>query len=254
MMLKQTRKARFIGIDWDPEAIGNVQEKLGDFRDRVRLYNTNFSKIDLVLNDIGITYFNGILFDLGASWHQLTTPERGFSFNHDGSLLMQMTPDVVPLYKKMMYASYNTILRVLREYGDIPKAHNLARLIFENRQQLKTTFDLRRLVQRKCRGRFLKKYLHLVFQAFRIWVNDELTNLEQGLKKAINYLASSGRLIVIAYHSGEDRIVKNIFRAFEEKKQIRRLNRKVIRPNLSEIKFNPAARSARMRVVEKCAS
>ncbi|MGQ9464573.1 MAG: 16S rRNA (cytosine(1402)-N(4))-methyltransferase RsmH [bacterium] len=254
MMLKKTCKARFIGIDWDSEAIENVREKLGDFRDRVKLYNINFSKIDLVLNDLGIKCLNGILFDLGASWYQLTTPARGFSFNHDGSLLMQMTHDVAPLYKKLAHASYNTIYRVLREYGDVPKAHNLARSIFENRQQLKTTFDLRRLVQRKYRGRLLKKYLHLVFQAFRIWVNDELTNLKQGLIKAINYLAASGRLIVIAYHSGEDRIVKNTFRAFEQNKQIRRLNKKVIKPSQTEIKFNPAARSARMRVAEKCAS
>ncbi len=254
MMLQQTKKARFIGIDWDPEALENVQNRLKDCEKRVELYQSNFSKIDSILEHMGVKYLNGILFDLGASWHQLTTPERGFSFNQEGKLLMQMSPEVVPLYAKLRHADYNTIYEVLKEYGEVQKAHALARLIFENRQRLKTTFDLRRIVEQNHYGRFLKKNLHRVFQAFRIWVNDELKNLFQGLTKAITYLAPSGRLIVIAYHSGEDRIVKNIFRTFEEQGQIRRLNKKVIRPSPSEIDANPAARSARMRVVEKCAS
>lgn len=254
MMLNQTKKARFIGIDWDPEALDNVRNRLKDFKERVELYQLNFSKIDSVLEHLGIRYLNGILFDLGVSWHQLTTPERGFSFNHEGKLLMQMSPEVVPLYAKLLHSDYNTIHHILKKYGEVQKARTLARLIFENRQRLKTTFDLRRIVEQNFYGRFLKKNLHRVFQAFRIWVNDELNNLFQGLTKAITYLAPSGRLIVIAYHSGEDRIVKNIFRTFEEQGQIRRLNKKVIKPSTSEIDANPAARSARMRVVEKCAS
>lgn len=254
MMLKKTNGARFIGIDWDPEALNNVRIKLADFKNRMSLHETNFTNLDSVLNKMGIKYLNGVLFDLGPSWHQLTTPERGFSFNYDGKLLMQMTAEAEPLYKKLMHANYNIIYRVLKEYGDVHRARILARLIFKNRQQLKTTFDLRQLVEKESGGRFLKKNLHRVFQAFRIWVNDELQNLRIGLTKAITYLAPSGRLIVIAYHSGEDRIVKNIFRNFEEIKQIRRLTKKVIKPNQSEIDSNPAARSARMRVVEKCVS
>jgi len=253
MMLKKINKARFIGIDWDPEALDYVQTKLGNFRDRVILCEENFAKLDLILDHIGIEHLNGVLFDLGASLHQLKTPERGFSFNQDGRLLMQMSPEVIPLYKKLMHADNTKIYEVLKEYGDVPKARSIAQFIFENRQHLKTTFDLRRLVEKKCSGRFLKKNLHRVFQALRIWVNDELNNLQQGLIRAIAHLVPYGRLIVIAYHSGEDRIVKNMLRNFEENKQIKRLNKKVIRPLPTEVDLNPAARSARMRVGERCA-
>ncbi|MEO0124110.1 MAG: 16S rRNA (cytosine(1402)-N(4))-methyltransferase RsmH [candidate division WOR-3 bacterium] len=254
MMLKQKNNARFIGIDQDPEALDFVSAKLGNFKERVILREGNFANLDKIINELNIKGLDGILFDLGASLHQLTTPERGFSFNHNGKLLMQMSPDSVPLYRKLRAANKEEIFNVLKIYGDVPNAGMLARIIFENRHRLNTTLDLRKLVETKTSSRFLKKNLHRIFQAFRIWTNEELKNLKEGLIKAINFLYPEGRLIVISYHSGEDRIVKNIFRDFERKNLIRRLNKKVIRPQLEEIRENPSARSARMRVVEKCAS
>lgn len=254
MMLKQKNNARFIGIDQDPEALDFVSAKLGNFKERVILREGNFANLDKIINELNIKGLDGILFDLGASLHQLTTPERGFSFNLNGKLLMQMSPDSVPLYKKLRAANKEEIFNVLKIYGDVPNAKILARIIFENRHRLNTTLDLRKLVETKTSSRFLKKNLHRIFQAFRIWTNEELKNLKEGLIKAINFLYPEGRLIVISYHSGEDRIVKNIFRDFERKNLIRRLNKKVIRPQLEEIRENPSARSARMRVVEKCAS
>ena len=254
MMLEKTHNTRFIGIDQDPEALDFVRAKLGSFKERVILYEGNFAHLDRIINELNIRGLDGILFDLGASFHQLTTPERGFSFNLDGKLLMQMSPESVPLYRKLRAANKEEIFSVLKTYGDVPNARTLAGVIFEHRHKLHTTMDLRKLVETKFSGRFLKKNLHRVFQAFRIWTNEELKNLKEGLIKAVHLLFPGRRMIVISYHSGEDRIVKNVFRDFEKKKLLRRLNKKVIRPQFEEIRKNPAARSARMRVVEKCDS
>ncbi|MEO0185038.1 MAG: 16S rRNA (cytosine(1402)-N(4))-methyltransferase RsmH [candidate division WOR-3 bacterium] len=254
MMLQKTNRARFIGIDWDPDALNYAQEKLSAFGTRLTLCKGNFANLDLILDTLGIKQVNGVLFDLGASLYQLTTPARGFSFSYDGVLLMQMSPEAVPLHRKLRSVDKTTIYEVLKQYGDVFRARRMADLIFENRYDLKTTLDLRRLVERNYPRRSLKKNLHLIFQALRIWVNDELNNLQKGLIKAITCLAPYGRCIVIAYHSGEDRIVKTTLHNYEEKEIIKRLNKKVIRPSVVEIKQNPASRSARMRVGEKCAS
>ncbi|MEO0094521.1 MAG: 16S rRNA (cytosine(1402)-N(4))-methyltransferase RsmH [candidate division WOR-3 bacterium] len=254
MMLEKTRNASFIGIDWDPEALNFVRQKLHKFKERVILYEGNFANLDSIVRELNIKGFNGVLFDLGASLHQLKTPGRGFSFNHNGRLLMQMSPATVPLYKKIRSADVEIIYEVLKKYGDVPYAHSLARIIFDNRHNLNTTMDLRKTVESEFPSRFLKKNLHRVFQAFRIWTNDELNNLRCGLVKAIELLYPAGRLIVISYHSGEDRIVKNTLKYFETIGKVMRLNKKVIRPKTSEVEQNPSARSARMRVGEKCVS
>ncbi|MGB9721708.1 MAG: 16S rRNA (cytosine(1402)-N(4))-methyltransferase RsmH [bacterium] len=254
MMLQKTNRARFIGIDWDPDALNYAEERLIGFKPRVRLCKGNFANLDLILDGLGIAQLDGILFDLGASLYQLTTPARGFSFNCEGMLLMQMSPEVEPLHRKLRNVDKTTIYEVLKRYGDVSRARSMAHLIFENRQHLKTTFDLRRLVEENYPRRSLKKNLHLIFQAFRIWVNDELNNFQKGLIKAITRLGPCGRCIVIAYHSGEDRIAKTILREYEYKRIIKRLNKKVIKPSTHEIELNPASRSARMRVGEKCVS
>ncbi len=252
MMLQKTTKARFIAIDCDPEALDYTSRQLSSYKERVILIQANFAKLDSILNKLGITNLDGVLFDLGVSLHQLSSPERGFSFNSNGELLMQMSPEVLPLYEKLKYSNIDEIYTVLRAYGDVPRARSIARLIFKNRTTIRTTFDLKRIVEKVYHGRFLKKNLQRVFQAFRIWVNDELNNLQQGLNKAIIHLVPFGRVVVISYHSGEDRIVKNTFRELERQGMIKRLNKKVIKPSPSEIAFNPRSRSARMRVAEKC--
>jgi len=251
-MLKEKKSARFIGIDFDPEAIAWTKGVMESYSQQVQLFEENFVHIDLILNKAGISEVDGILFDLGASYHQLTAPERGFSFNNEGPLLMQMSPQVLPLYKKLQYATKETISQVLREYGDVDNPRRIAGLIYEHRKNLKTTLDLRNLVQRGVPRQFLTKNLHKVFQAFRIWVNGEMENLKIGIEKAIHFLKKGGRIIVISYHSGEDRIVKEIFINYERANFLKRLNKKVIRPSNCEIEENPSAKSARMRVAERC--
>ena len=253
-MLQATRQARFIGVDWDAEAITHTREQLAAYSDRISLHQANFINLDLILDDLKIHLVNGILFDLGVSYHQLVTPERGFSFEREGGLLMQMSSDNIPLIQKLRVATKLDLAGVLRDYGDVRNAMGFARLIHENRNMLRTTLDLRQLIERITPRRFLKKNLHKVFQAFRIWVNNELTNLKEGITRAIRKLARGARILVISYHSGEDRIVKNLFRELEKENQLRRLNKKVIKPGAEEVNSNPSARSAKLRVAERCAA
>ncbi len=252
-MLQNTTKARFIGIDLDPEAINYTRSVVSPYKDRVLLYEENFVNIDSILNRMKINKIDGILFDLGVSYHQLITPERGFSFNNEGPLLMRMSPYTTPLIAKLRNTTELEIAKILREYGNVRNASKIAELIFENRKIIETTIELRSLLERIIPKKVLIKNLHKIFQAFRIWVNDELNNLRSGLKKAIYFLKNHGRVIVISYHSGEDRIVKQMFLDYEKKGLLKRLNKKVIKPTAWEIEKNPSAKSARMRVGEKCA-
>ncbi|OPX18465.1 16S rRNA (cytosine(1402)-N(4))-methyltransferase [candidate division WOR-3 bacterium 4484_100] len=253
-LLKANRKAYFIGLDWDAEAIAFSKKRLSPFKDRCVLFQENFTNLGFILKRLKLPGIDGALFDLGVSYHQLTTPERGFSFERNGPLLMNMAPNTPPLFKKLRQVKMDELKRILKIYGDVRNSRSLAREIYEHRGHLETTGQLRELVAKKIPRRFLKKNLHKVFQALRIWTNDELTNLISGLRVAFENLKPGGRILIIAYHSGEDRLVKNFLRQLSLLKKLKILNKKVIRPAESEIKKNPQARSARLRVGEKCAS
>lgn len=252
-MLTATRQTRFIGIDWDPDAVAFTKKRLQEFPERVVLVRDNFINLGLILTAHGITELSGVLLDLGVSYHQLQTPRRGFSFDRDGELSMRMSPDSPSLLQMIKQATERQISLVLSQYGDVRNYRRLARVIFQQRHLLKTTYALRDIVATHTPPRFLKKNLHRVFQAFRIWVNDELNNLEKGLSVAFENLRQGGRLVVIAYHSGEDRIVKRMFKSFAAQGIMKVLSKKVIRPTAAEVERNRRARSARLRAGEKCA-
>jgi 16S rRNA (cytosine1402-N4)-methyltransferase len=208
--------------------------------------------VGVSLETLNITDGDRVLFDLGVSYHQLTTPQRGFSFKQEGQLLMQMSPKNPILLEKLANAAKEEIIDMLRNYGDIRNARKIGTLIFESRKHLKTTLDLRQLIEKSTSKKYLKKNLHKVFQALRIWTNDELTNISKGILVAFDRLKFRGRILVISYHSGEDRIVKNIFRDLKNNRRLKLLNKKIIRPKTTEVDANPSARSARLRVGEKC--
>ncbi len=253
-MIKQTKNAYFIGIDCDPEAVVHSRSVVAEYRDRCIIVEDDFVYLDLILERSNIKSVNGILFDLGVSYYQFTTPNRGFSFDHDGELLMRMSPRTMSLRDKLRAVDQNALARILREYGDVRNYGKIARMIVEQRDVLATTRDLRRVVEEAVPKRYLKKNLHKVFQALRIWTNDELAKLRKGLEQAFRMLNTNGRLLVISYHSGEDRIVKRFFRGLKDDGSARVLHKKVIKPSADEIQNNPSARSARLRVIEKCAS
>ncbi len=253
-MLTQTKNTKFLGIDWDPEAIAFAKKMIEPYRERCMLFQDNFVNLGLILDRQCIESVNGVLFDLGLSLHQVATASRGFSFEKDAMLSMQMSPEVPSLLSRLRETDEDTIVAVLKEYGDVPNARQIGRQIFERRNFLSTTMDLRKTVEEKTPQRFSKKNLHRVFQALRIWTNDELTNLQKGILIALARLKLGGRILVISYHSGEDRIVKNILREAWQHKKLRLINKKVIRPKEEEIMNNPRARSAKLRVAEKCAA
>jgi 16S rRNA (cytosine1402-N4)-methyltransferase len=251
-LLDKSVGATFIGIDWDPEAIAYARAMIMPHKERCFLFEDSFVNLGLILDRLKIDSVDGVLFDLGVSYHQVTTPERGFSFDRPGKLQMHMSPHTSPLAEKLHRAPREEIIKVLRQYGDVRNARKIGTAIFENKKSLVTTLDLRYLLEKIIPRRYLKKNLHKIFQALRIWTNNELRNLEIGIAVALTRLKQHGRIVVISYHSGEDRIVKNFFREAQKKGEMRILNKKVIRPSKDEVEKNPRARSAKLRAGEKC--
>jgi 16S rRNA (cytosine1402-N4)-methyltransferase len=267
---------RLIGLDLDAEAIRASQRRLESFGDRVTLIQQSFRDLDAVLANLEIPQVDAVLLDLGVSSHQLDAPERGFRFSTE-------TADETPLDMRMDQQSGTTAADLLRrarpeqlekwfsEYADLPKAKKLARLIVEARQRtpLRTVADLRALIAdaRIGRGRRHDPST-LVFQALRIAVNDEANALSDGLEAAIESLRVGGRLVVLAYHSGEDRVVKNRLRGAArgcscpprtpvcicgEKVRLRVITKRPVSAGDDELRENPRARSAKLRVAERVA-
>jgi 16S rRNA (cytosine1402-N4)-methyltransferase len=253
-MLSRTTEARFIGIDCDPDAIEYSRQTTAAFSNRCFLSEENFINLDLILDKLHVRNVDGVFFDLGVSYHQLTTPSRGFSYQREGRLLMRMSPRTEPLADRLRNAQKNEIIRVLKEFGDVRNYRKLGQSIFEARKNLRSTLELSRLIEDAVPRRFLKKNLQKVFQALRIWTNDELSNLSLALPAAFRRLCEGGRMVVISYHSGEDRIVKQYFRSLKAEKKVRLLNKKAMKPAAEEVSENPRARSAKLRAIEKCVS
>lgn len=251
-LLQMTRHARFVGIDWDPDAIAYSRQRLLPYAERLSLCQENYVNLDLILDRLKIDEIDGAIFDLGVSYHQLAADQRGFSFDRDCPLMMNMTPEKPSLIQRLEQADKFKIMEVLRSYGDVRNHRRIGSAIFENRKQLKSTGDLRELVVINTPRRFQVKNLRRVFQALRIWVNDELENVATGLVEAFDRLSTSGRLLAIAYHSGEDRIVKQQFRKWHQQGRGKLIHKKALRPGAAEVSDNPRSRSARLRVVEKC--
>lgn len=245
-----------IGLDQDNEALERSRENLKAFKDHIHLRQCNFALLDTVCDELRITRVDAFLFDLGVSKNQLTDPERGFSFLHDGPLDMRMdrrggrtAADIVN------NASEGELHRIIQEYGEDRNARRYARAIVRARdeQTLSTTRELAEVIQRQYRGRRFSK-IHpatRTFQALRIAVNCELEGLGHALQKVIHYLACDGVVCVISFHSLEDRIVKYTFRDWAQKGLVKLVTKKPMRPRKEEIIQNVHARSAKMRIAKR---
>ncbi|MBN2379493.1 16S rRNA (cytosine(1402)-N(4))-methyltransferase RsmH [candidate division WOR-3 bacterium] len=245
--------AKMIVLDMDGEALAYVGHNLACFAERLSLRHNNFRDLGDVLREEGVKKIAGAVFDLGLSWHQVRREERGFSYQGDGPLDMRFdpeshTPSALDIIRSR---PRNEIERILKEYGEEPRSRTIASEIVQNRKELKTTGDLARLIKRTAGPKDFRKTVMRVFQALRIAVNDELENLRIGLNAALESLEKDGRVAVVSYHSLEDRIVKHIYREKERTGDYRRVNRKPIQPRTEEVERNPAARSAKLRVLEK---
>ena len=254
------------GLDRDKEAIGQATRVLEPFRERVNLIHTDFR---LAREHLAGISFDGILLDLGVSSYQLETAVRGFSCDRSGPLDIRMNAAQGTSAAQLLAESdERQIGRILRDYGEEPFIRKIARAIINSRnlEPVLDTGELAEIVRRAVPRKFERKSLIRVFQALRIWVNDELGALEEGVDPLFEMLLPEGRLAVISYHSLEDRRIKRFFNrqarpcicppglpvcACNRIPLARVLTPKPVRPQPEEIESNPRSRSARLRVLQK---
>ena len=247
-------------LDVDAAVLAIARERLNDTAARKVIIRGNFRDMTRLLKDYPDTRFDGILMDLGFSSEQLTGTGRGLSFSHDQPLDMRLDDDLKVTARDIVNSfPEEDIADILWKYGEEGRSRQVARAIVRRRQRapIETTSELAEAVA----AVFPTRHARLnpatkSFQALRIYVNDELNALENGLKSAASLLNPSGRLLVISYHSLEDRIVKRSYLALCEnpvsgEPGFHLVNKKVIRPTDSEVATNRRSRSAKLRVLER---
>jgi 16S rRNA (cytosine1402-N4)-methyltransferase len=247
-------KGKVLGIEIDPELYKKLkEEKL----ERLILVNDSYSNLKEIVEREGFKEIHGILFDLGiSSWH-IEKSGRGFSFLRDESLIMRYDRREKLTAERIVNEwPEKEIERILREFGKERFAKRIAREIAKVRKTkpIKTTFQLVEVIKKAVPSFYQHKRIHFAtktFQALRIAVNNELENLKAALPQAIDVLEKEGRLVVISFHSLEDRIVKNFLKEKEREGKIKILTKKPIRPSKEEIIKNPRSRSAKLRVALK---
>jgi len=246
---------KLLGIDWSPEIIENCKLKIKSFKKRAILVCDNFANLKEIVKRERFPAVSGILFDLGmSSWH-LTEAGRGFSFSKNGPLDMRYSPQNPLTAEKIVnYWSKLEIEKILREYGEERFAQKIAEKIIETRTKpIKTTFQLVEIIKKAVPSGHQHQKIHFAtrtFQALRITVNDELNNSEKAFPQALEILKPGGRLVIISFHSLEDRIVKNFYRS-RSPIDLKMLTKKPVRPQKEEIEINPRARSAKLRACQK---
>jgi 16S rRNA (cytosine1402-N4)-methyltransferase len=276
-LLERAPAAELVGIDRDPQALELAARRLAPFGQRARLLQGGFEQLEELLDQLGIASVAGLLADLGVSSLQLDTPERGFSFRFTGPLDMRMGPGGLTAGDILNHYAEADLERIFREYGEERDARRIARAVVHTRveRELETTSDLKELLARVKRHPRHGARGHgeregrvdpatRAFQALRIEANQELVALQKLMAAALARLEKDGRLVVISYHSLEDRIVKGALRAADkgevdpitgrphaETRLIETLTRKPLRPSDEEVALNPRARSARLRAARR---
>jgi 16S rRNA (cytosine1402-N4)-methyltransferase len=257
---------RLLGLDIDSQALALARENLAPYGQRATLTQASYTSLPDVMRQFGWQIADGIVLDLGVSSMQLDRSERGFSFQYDGPLDMRFdSGSGLPASHLVNTASEAELTDVLQQYGEEPHAKRIAKMIVEARP-ITTTTQLAAIAKRAYRQHVRIHPATRTFQALRIAVNDELSTLEHGLPKAIEVLRPGGRLAVISFHSLEDRIVKQFIRSrtrdqlnppyeriyeVEHRADLKEISPKPLVPTEQEIRRNPRARSAKLRVVEK---
>lgn len=254
-------EGRLIGFDQDADATANAIED-----GRFTLVNENFRYMKSFLRLHGVRETDGILADLGVSSHQFDVAERGFSTRLDGALDLRMDRRQELTARDLVNnADEQELARLLRLYGELPNAYQMAKAICKARTEkaIETTFDLREAVSRHLPRGMENKYLAMLFQALRIEVNGELEALRAMLQQAVEILKPGGRLVVMSYHSLEDRLVKNFFKTGNFEGELKKdfygnpivplklVTRKAVTASEEELQRNNRARSAKLRVAER---
>ncbi len=254
--LLEATQARLLGIDRDSAALEAARERLSDFGDRAILRHGDFGEIARVAREAGFNTADAILADLGMSSFALDDPERGFSFRFDAPLDMRMDrTQTLRAYDLVNEETESDLADILHHWGEERAARRIARAIVEARRRrpLETTGELRAIAERVL-GPRRRGGVHpatRTFQALRIAVNREMESLSALLRDGPELLGARGRMAVIAYHSLEDRAVKERFRELAHTDGYAAVTRKVVKPQAAEIARNPRARSARLRCIER---
>lgn len=261
-----------IGIDRDPEAIKFAGERLKCYGDSAKLFHSNFSELRSVLSRAGVDKLDGALFDLGVSSHQLDA-ERGFSFMRDEPLDMRMNPEADSVSAADIVNSYSEadLANVIYEYGEERYSRRIASYIVRRRLQspIRTTGELADVINSAVGSKYRGQDIHpatRTFQAIRMEVNRELESAEAGILSVVEFLKVGGRICVISFHSGEDRLVKNLFRRLSgrcecpsrlpvcqcgARRVLRIITKKPVVPGDDEVCENPRSRSAKLRCAER---
>jgi len=251
---KTAPNGKVLGIDLSQESLERIN---GEYKDRLILVCDNFSNLKNIVERLNFGPVSGILFDLGmSSWH-LEESGKGFSFLRKEFLDMRYNPENPQTAEKIInYWSKNDIEKILTEYGEERFAERIADEIIKTRKArpIKTTFELAEIIKKVVPGWYRRQKIHFAtrtFQALRIAVNDELNSLREVLPRTIDILKPGGRLIIISFHSLEDRIAKSFLKENFKKGHLKILTKKPVRPEREEVNFNPRSRSARLRVAIK---
>lgn len=270
-ILKRLDGGHLYCFDQDMHAIKLADERLSKIGSNYSIIHANFTDLRVKLDELGVSGVDGILFDIGVSSMQFDDAERGFSYNHDARLDMRMNQSqTLDAYEIVNTYDVNTLSKIIRDYSDEKYAHSIAKNIVKAREvkEIATTLELVDIIKNSMPFKELRKKGHpakKTFQALRIAVNDELKVFEDALEQAIDLLNPQGRLVVITFHSIEDRICKRIFKKYGEvtipkdvilkdaemDTKIMIMHRKTIQASEEELANNNRAHSAKMRVCER---
>ena len=254
------KTGHLVGIDEDSEALELAKNHLKDVLPKVTLINGNFRNMDTLLSNLDIQKVDRVLLDIGLSNRQLADSKRGFSFMQDEPLLMTFNPNPKDeeLTAEEIVNSWDeeNIADIIYGYGGERFSRRIAKniVLARSEKRITTTSELAMIIEKSI-PRIAKKGktnpATKTFQALRIAVNDELRALKDGISKGIDLLEKDGRLAIISFHSGEDRIVKQMFRDYQSEGVVEILTKRPIAPSSSELEVNPKARSAKLRIIKK---
>ena len=271
LLLKNTTNVRVLGIDRDMRAIERAEKRLASFRSRITLVHGNFSDIKIILKKANLMNVDGLILDLGVSSPQLDSPNRGFSFMRNGPLDMRMdSSQKITAADLLVELSDEKLVSIIKEYGEERFSKRIVRAIrqAQTKSSIKTTLQLSNIISTAVHASRQYK-IHpatRTFQALRIAVNGELEHIKKALVDSVDILQESARVIVISFHSLEDRIVKNFFKNEEKdcvcppkfpicscgkKQRLKIITRKPIIPTAEEVTRNARASSAKLRVGER---
>ena len=251
ILSKLSSKGIVIGLDRDKDALEISNNKLSLFKKQINLHHSSYHRIPYIMELNNISKVDGILLDLGLSSMQLDLNNRGFSFQHENPIDMRYDQSSGETAKELIgKLTKEQLADIIYEFGDERRSRIIAKNI-KNSSNLNTTGDLVDAIRRSTPPHQRNKAFARVFQAIRIAVNGEIEKLKSFLNIFLQYLNKEGRLVIMSYHSIEDRIVKNFFRELKRDKKVCVLTKKPITPSTKEIEYNRRARSAKLRALEK---